>query len=145
MDPEIDPPSFLEDEMEDPYNQAKYSHNLVNNLETKSQVKKETNENTHLNIDHKNKVLITNQNLYINKEKTQKNSLIFCCEFCDFNTYKKQDFNRHVSTQKHKNNVLTTNDNQKNSKKYICDICEKEYNVIKKMNIYLFIIYCLLF
>lgn len=74
MDPEIDPPSFLEDEMEDPYNQAKYSHNLVNNLETKSQVKKETNENTHLNIDHKNKVLITNQNLYINKEKTQKNS-----------------------------------------------------------------------
>jgi len=61
-------------------------------------------------------------------EKTQKNSLIFCCEFCDFNTYKKQDFNRHVSTQKHKNNVLTTNDNQKNSKKYICDICEKEYN-----------------
>ena len=33
-----------------------------------------------------------------------------------------------MSTQKHKNNVSTTDDNAKNEKKYICENCDKEYN-----------------
>jgi len=52
----------------------------------------------------------------------------FNCTICDFKSSKKTDYDRHLSTQKHKNNVLTTDDNQKNEKKYICDLCEKEYN-----------------
>jgi len=58
-----------------------------------------------------------------------KNSHKFCCETCYFNTCKKQDYDRHLETQKHKNNVLTTDDNAKNSvKKYACEYCEKEYS-----------------
>jgi hypothetical protein len=61
-------------------------------------------------------------------EKTKKNEKKFCCKFCDFNTCKKTDYERHNSTLKHKNNVLTTHDNKKNEKKYRCECCEKEYN-----------------
>jgi len=57
-----------------------------------------------------------------------KNSLKYCCELCDFNTSKKLDYSRHIQTQKHKNNVLTTDDNEKNSNKYECECCEKKYN-----------------
>jgi hypothetical protein len=60
-------------------------------------------------------------------EKTKKNEKKFSCLNCDFVTCKKTDFNRHNLTQKHKNNVLTTVDNGKNEKKYICEICEKKY------------------
>jgi len=61
-------------------------------------------------------------------QKTKKNENIFCCKICYYNTYKKTDYTRHLATQKHKNNVLTTDDNVKNEKKYICENCEKEYN-----------------
>jgi hypothetical protein len=64
-------------------------------------------------------------------EKTKKNEKIFCCNFCYFNTSKKTDYVRHITTQKHKNNVLTTDDNgknEKNEKKHICENCDKEYN-----------------
>jgi hypothetical protein len=57
-----------------------------------------------------------------------KNSPKYCCELCDFNTSKKIDYARHTQTQKHKNNVLTTDDNAKNSPKYVCECCEKKYN-----------------
>jgi hypothetical protein len=57
-----------------------------------------------------------------------KNSLKYGCDICDFNTSKKIDYNRHLQTQKHKNNVLTTDDNDKNEKKYVCEYCEKKYN-----------------
>ena len=57
-----------------------------------------------------------------------KNSFKYCCELCDFNTSKKIDYVRHTQTQKHKNNVLTTDDNAKNSNKYECECCEKKYN-----------------
>ena len=33
---------------------------------------------------------------------TQKNSKIFECEYCDFNCSNKNDYNRHISTRKHK-------------------------------------------
>jgi hypothetical protein len=52
----------------------------------------------------------------------------FNCINCHFKSCKKTDYDRHLSTQKHKNNVLTTDDNQEYAKKYICDLCEKEYS-----------------
>ena len=58
---------------------------------------------------------------------TKKNEIYYCCEICDFTTSKKTDYTRHISTQKHKNNISTT-EKTKNEKKYTCEICEKEYN-----------------
>ena len=62
------------------------------------------------------------------KKKTPKNENKYRCDYCDFNTGKKTDYNRHFLTIKHKNNVMTTDNNAKNEKIYICDCCEKEYN-----------------
>jgi len=57
----------------------------------------------------------------------------FFCENCNFKCSYKKDFERHIYTVKHKNNILTTNNNDSgpeipNLKKYICDFCEKVYN-----------------
>ena len=60
-------------------------------------------------------------------QKTKKNEKNYCCEICDFVSCKKTDYDRHMSTQKHYRNTLTTNYNEKNEKKYICDCCEKKY------------------
>ena len=59
---------------------------------------------------------------------THKTAYNYTCELCDFNTCKKNDFERHTYTIKHKNNVLTTPNNAKNAKQYKCEICKKEYN-----------------
>ena len=61
-------------------------------------------------------------------EKTKKNEQKYSCNYCYFTTCKKTDYNRHMLTTKHKNNVSTTDNNAKNEKIYICDCCEKEYN-----------------
>jgi uncharacterized C2H2 Zn-finger protein len=66
-------------------------------------------------------------------KKTQKNSSIYICKLCDFISCNNNDYNRHISTVKHKNrqngSVLVVNDSQitqKNSKFYHCD-CGKIY------------------
>jgi hypothetical protein len=60
--------------------------------------------------------------------KTQKNSKIFNCELCDFNTSNKNDYNRHIATQKHRSNILATDCNKENSNiHFMCEICDKEY------------------
>ena len=59
--------------------------------------------------------------------KTKKHSKSYYCENCYFMTCKKTDFNRHLLTSKHKSNLLATDDNAKNEKKYTCEFCEKEY------------------
>jgi len=59
---------------------------------------------------------------------TKKNELKYSCEYCDFNTCKKTDYTRHISTQKHKINILSTPGNTKNEISYICSYCEKEYS-----------------
>ena len=56
----------------------------------------------------------------------------FYCKNCDFKCFVKRDFNRHVNTQKHKNNILTTFDNdfyqkKPSDKKYTCGKCNKDY------------------
>jgi len=57
---------------------------------------------------------------------------VFYCKNCDFKCFVKRDFNRHVNTQKHKNNILTTIDNEfyqkkPSVKKYTCQNCNKDY------------------
>jgi hypothetical protein len=47
----------------------------------------------------------------------------FSCENCDYKTYRKSDYNKHLTTLKHKNN---DNFSQKISKTYICE-CGKVY------------------
>jgi hypothetical protein len=61
-------------------------------------------------------------------EKTTNHEHKYSCDYCYFTTSKKTDYTRHFLTKKHKNNVLTTDNNVKNEKKYICDYCAKEYN-----------------
>jgi len=64
-------------------------------------------------------------------QKENKNDLaIYSCETCEFSTNKKYDYNRHLSTPKHK----TITDVYKKSagaspipRKYTCN-CGKEYN-----------------
>ena len=51
-------------------------------------------------------------------QKTKKNDLNYCCEICDYNTCKKTDYLRHLHTQKHINNDLTTQKTKK-IKEYI--------------------------
>jgi hypothetical protein len=64
-------------------------------------------------------------------EIKQKISTIYCCELCDYNTSRKNNYETHLQTNKHKMNELTTDDNkikQKLSKKYQCQKCDKEFN-----------------
>ena len=57
-----------------------------------------------------------------NAEKRRK----FVCESCDFTCSKQSDFDRHLSTGKHK--MITNNDEKtpKNAKSYLCE-CGKSY------------------
>ncbi len=51
------------------------------------------------------------------------------CEKCDFICSKKGDWNRHLTTVKHKRMYIVTNsDENLHNKDYICNICDKKYN-----------------
>ena len=56
----------------------------------------------------------------------------YCCQICDIKTNNKKDFNKHILTLKHKNNLNLTFCEQNNPKnpilsKYVCGICDKQY------------------
>ena len=66
--------------------------------------------------------------------KSQKIPKIYTCEFCDYNTSNKKDFDKHETTQKHQNTVLAMVGNdfsmknpQKSPKKYVCCCCNRAY------------------
>jgi len=59
-------------------------------------------------------------------KKTQKNAKKFVCDNCDYNTSNKYDYERHLSTTKHKNNELTTEFFV--PKKLQCINCNKPFN-----------------
>jgi len=65
-------------------------------------------------------------------EKSPKVALKFCCEYCDYYTSKKNDYEKHLSTDKHKNNEngskMVVNDSEKSPKvaQYKCE-CGKIY------------------
>jgi hypothetical protein len=59
--------------------------------------------------------------------KGVKSVYLYECKSCNYNTYKKGDYGRHIQTLKHKNNELVMTISEKmSSKSYICE-CGKNY------------------
>ena len=56
-----------------------------------------------------------------------KSSELYICENCDYNTSRKSQFERHLSTDKHKNIKNETILKQESSEKFRCD-CDKQFN-----------------
>jgi hypothetical protein len=63
----------------------------------------------------------------MDNKKTKKTTEKYCCKNCDFNTSKKYDYERHLQTKKHKNNIM---DNQKTIK---CE-CGKTYKYLSGLS-----------
>ena len=59
-------------------------------------------------------------------EKMPKNAEKYKCEICDFDCSKQSNFNKHLSTRKHKMLVNASNTSQKSANEYSC-ICGKVY------------------
>ena len=55
-----------------------------------------------------------------------KSLYLYECKCCNYNTYKKGDYGRHIQTGKHKNNELLVNISETSTKSYICE-CGKTY------------------
>ena len=63
-------------------------------------------------------------------KKEQNEQIIFKCEICNYKTCKKNNFDRHNSTQKHIRNHLAINGNkneQNEQKFFFCTKCSKEF------------------
>ena len=61
---------------------------------------------------------------------TPKNAVLLDCKCCDFKCFKKSDWERHLTTQKHLHRTTCVNLEQKNAekdKKFICKFCKKSY------------------
>ena len=56
----------------------------------------------------------------------QKSSQIFVCKFCDFNTSRKSQYTRHLTTSKHKKSTNLNEKVPESSNTYDCD-CGKKY------------------
>ena len=70
--------------------------------------------------------------LQMTSNKTPKNAKKFYCVKCDFVCSKKSEYNRHISTAKHK---ILTNTSEKTPKnaEYVCD-CGKQYKHRQSLN-----------
>ena len=71
----------------------------------------------------------------MNNDKSINNIKNYNCNLCDYTTCIKCNFDKHFLTDKHKNNELTSLNNDKNiitpcpqPKKYSCQFCEKTFN-----------------
>lgn len=63
-------------------------------------------------------------------EKVAKVAKNYVCENCNYSTFKKSDYEKHLRTQKHKNRVLEISGNEKVAKvaeKLICPKCERVF------------------
>jgi hypothetical protein len=68
------------------------------------------------------------------EQKIPKNPSIHFCEFCDYTTSSKKDFNKHNSTRKHKKNEKEnkleqnrTKNPEKSHSNFVCEKCNKSY------------------
>ena len=69
-------------------------------------------------------------------KKSPKVANFFVCNFCDYNTSKKSDFNKHLLTAKHKNNangnILETKKSQKSLFLVLhdlsCNVCNQKFS-----------------
>jgi len=59
--------------------------------------------------------------------KNPQKSPKYFCNICNLYTSNKKDFNRHLSTMKHKQMGISNEKSPKIPKSNICDICQKEY------------------
>ena len=60
-------------------------------------------------------------------KSSQKVATVYCCEKCDYNTVKKNNYEKHLLTAKH---LSLTNSNEivdKSSSEYTCNVCNKTY------------------
>jgi hypothetical protein len=69
----------------------------------------------------------------MDNKKVPKSSGIFCCNTCDYNTSRKSQYDRHLSTDKHKKREMDNKDNEMDNEKvpnfFLC-ICGKKYNYL---------------
>jgi hypothetical protein len=59
-------------------------------------------------------------------ENSETQSKEICCKICDYICYKKQHYNQHLLTKKHKNNEINSVENKIVEKIFDCD-CGKKY------------------
>ena len=59
---------------------------------------------------------MTNLDELKNPQKIQYEKKNYVCEFCNYNTFSKKDYNKHLLTDKHKKLQNTSSDEQKNPK-----------------------------
>jgi hypothetical protein len=52
----------------------------------------------------------------------------FCCEMCNFKSAKQSNYDKHLTTTKHKRKTIATNIDTQNSFQFICKNCNKGYN-----------------
>ena len=60
-------------------------------------------------------------------KKARKSPVEFHCELCNFKCSHKRDYNRHLSTAKHKWKSDGNNGNKKSAQVFQCDICDKRF------------------
>lgn len=103
-------------------NLTQYNNHIKSNSHLKKIEETESNDDEIVNTQNSDDIETIH---------TQNISEKFNCEVCNYSTYVKYNYKLHVNTKKHKNNVLSTNDNEtqgNSSKKFECDICHKNYN-----------------
>jgi hypothetical protein len=61
-------------------------------------------------------------------EISPKNPFKFRCDICLYNTCNQKDFNKHLQTKKHTNNISNATDNSIIPNKYLCPNCDKKFN-----------------
>ena len=70
-------------------------------------------------------------------EKEPKRSQIFECKICDYITYKIGNWNRHISTHKHKRLIMANKKSQENEQhntcEFVCEYCGKSYKHLSSL------------
>ena len=61
------------------------------------------------------------------KKCDQNNAKKFYCKECDFECSKKSNWTTHISTAKHKTRTSSNQNMPKEARKYVCNVCKKEY------------------
>jgi len=60
-------------------------------------------------------------------KSSQKVADVYCCEKCNYNTVKKNNYEKHLLTGKHQTLTITNEFVDKSSSDYTCNICNKKY------------------
>ena len=83
------------------------------------------------NLQNKNAIYDNDDKISDNDDKfVVKSHKTLSCEICDYNTYRKSDYNKHILSRKHKNNDISDKNDDTLSQKvvnsFICK-CGKVY------------------